>query len=439
MKTIKRSIVSLLLILGVSGTISAQEQQPLSLTLEKALEIALSENPTIKVADKEIEKQQYAKKEAWGYLIPTLDASGSYERNIKKMRMSFEGQTVTIGSDNTYNAGISASMPLFNMTLIKSVQLSEVNIQLALESARESKINLKNEVEKAFYQTLLTKDLYDVLQKSMNNAEENYTDVKNKYEQGLAAEYDLIRAEVQVSNLRPNLIEAKNNVRLSKFQLKLLMGLPIEEEIETVGNLVDYESEYELYTQLLDYNLNDNSSLKQLELQSQLLDKQLELQKTNYLPTLGLSFSYGYMTMSNDFKFSDYTWYPTSTVGLSLRIPIFSGFTRKHKSAQIKTSIEALRFQRQYAEDGLKIQVKNALINMQKAIEQLESNKTGIRSAEKAYTISQARYKSGMGTLLELNDSEIALTQARLNYNQSIYNYMVAKSDYDLLIGKEQF
>lgn len=437
MNTLKKCFFSLLIAFPISGSLHAQEQEALLLTLDDALKIAMSENPTVKIAEKNIEKQQYVKDEAWGNLMPTIDAVGTYERSIKKMKMSFEGQTVTIGTDNSYNGGISAAMPLINMTLIKSIQLSEINIRLALEASRESKINLKNEVEKAFYQVLLTKDVHNVLQKSMDNAEENYTDVKNKYDQGLVAEYDLIRAEVQVSNLKPNLIEAKNNVRLSEFQLKLLMGLSVEEKIETVGSLVDYESEYELYAQLLDYNLNENSSIKQLDIQDQLLNKQLEMQKTAYLPTLSLSFTYGYMTMSNDFRFNHYNWYPTSTMGLTLRIPIFSGFTRKHKVSQLKTDIEALRYQRQYAEDGLKIQAKNTLINMQQAIEQLESNKTGIRSAEKAYSISQARYKSGMGTLLELNDSEVALTQARLNYNQSIYNYMVAKSNYDLLIGKE--
>jgi len=437
MKTVKRSIFSLFLTVGFLGSLHAQDNQSLTLTLDKALEIALSKNPTIKIAGKEIERLEYAKKEAWGNFFPTIDAVGQYERNIKKMVMSFQGQTVVIGSNNTFNAGITASVPLFNMSLYKMTQLSELNIELALENSRGSRINMKNEVEKAFYLMLLTQDLYAVMQKSMNNAQESYEDVKNKYEQGLVAEFDLIRTEVQVSNLQPNLIEAENSVELAKFQLKLLTGIPLDENIIAEGSLVDYESEYVNFNDLYNYALDQNVTLKQLELQNQLLNKQLELQKASYLPSVGLSYNYMFMSMSDDLKISDYNWHKTSTLGLSVRMPIFSGFTRKHKTAQIKSNIEALKLQRDYAATGLNVQVKNALTNMQKATEQLESNKTGIRAAEKAYSIAQVRYKSGMGILLELNDADTALRQAQLNYNQSIYNYMTAKSNYDLLLGKE--
>lgn len=438
MNTLGKGTLFLFLILtGICGNSYVRAQEPISLTLERALEIAMSENPTIKIADRDIEKQEYAKKEAWGSLIPTLDGVGSYERSIKKMQMSFEGQTVTIGTDNTYNGGFAMGMPLFNMGLYKAVQLSDVNIKMALESARSSKLNLKNEVQKAYYMTLLAQDMYSVMKMSMENAQVSYKDAKNKYEQGLAAEYDLIRAEVRVSNIKPNLIDAENGVKMAELQLKLLMGIPLEESIKVQGTLVDYESEYQKFSSLYNYNLEENSSLKQLDIQSQLLNKQLQLQKASYLPTLSLSFNYMFMSMGNGSPFSDFNWNPTSALTLNLNVPIFNGFIRKNKVAQVRTDIEALRLQRDYTESGLKVQVKNSLITMQNAIEQLQSNKDGVRSAEKAFTIAQARYNSGMGTLLELNDSEIALTQAKLNYNQSIYNYMVAGSDYELLLGQD--
>ncbi|MCD7971408.1 MAG: TolC family protein [Candidatus Azobacteroides sp.] len=351
--------------------------------------------------------------------------------------MSFEGQTVVIGTDNSYNGGLSVAMPLFNMSLIRLTQLSEVNIKLALESSRESKLNLKNNVEKAYYTALFTRELYDIMKISMDLAEQTYIDAKNKYEQGLAAEYDMIRAEVQVSNLRPNLIEAENNIKIADFQVKLLLGLPLDIEVRPVGNLADYENEYQSFNELYGYALNQNSTLKQLDIQNELLSKQLDVQKAEYLPSLSLTYNYMYLAMNDNFRFSSYKWYPTSTLGLTLRVPIFSGFTRKNKASQIRASIAQLDYQREYTESGLQVQVKNALVDMQKTIEQLESNKVGIQSAQKAYTIAQVRYQSGMGTILEMNDSEVALRQARLNYNQSLYNYMLAKSDYDLLVGKE--
>jgi outer membrane protein TolC len=435
-KTAKKYLLLSMISVGIAGTLGAQTQQePLLLTLDKALEIAISENPTIKIAEKEIEKQQYAKKEAWGNLLPTVGLIGQYERNFKIPIYAIGEMTVKMGRNNTYNGGIQASLPL-SLGLLKAAQLSETGIELALESAQESKIKLKNEVEKAFFLALLTQDVYAVLQKSMENAENNYRDAKSKYEQGVAAEYDKIRADVQVSNLRPNLIDAENNVKLAEFQLKLLMGMPVTENVQAAGSLVDYESEYQSFNALYSYTLTNNSSLKQLDIQQQLLNKQLALQRTSYYPSLSLSWNYLYRSMNDDFKFKDYQWSPASTLGLSVNVPIFSGFTRKNKELQIKSSIESLTLQRDYVEDGLDLQIKAALLSMQKAIEQLESNKATINAAEKAYSISQARYKSGMGTLLELNDTEMAMRQAKLNYNQSIYNFISAKSDYNLLIGK---
>ncbi len=437
MNGLKNIILMFLVLSGIIGNLKAQEQTPISLTLEKALEIAMSENPTIKIADREIQKTKYSKKEIEGNLYPNISATAGYDRAIKIGVVNLGGQSFKMGSDNTYNAGLVMGMPLFNMELYKSIQLSEINIGMALESARASKLNLKNEVEKAYYAALFTEDVFSVMQKTMENAQRNYNDAKNRYEQGLAAEYDLITAEVRVSNIKPNLIGAENNIKMAYLQLKMLMGIALEENVEVSGNLMDYETKYENFESLYGYSLTDNSTLKQLEIQSQLLNKQLELQKASYLPTLNLSYNYLYRGMANGAPFSEFNWNPSSTLSFALNIPIFEGFIRKNKVAQIKTNIEELKFQRDYTESGLNVQVKNALINMQKAIEQLESNKSGVRSAEKALTIAQARYKSGLGTVLELNTSEIALTEAKLNYNQSIYSYMVAESDYELLIGKE--
>jgi outer membrane protein TolC len=438
MNTIGKGTFLLFLILaGICGNSYAQAQEPISLTLDKALEIAMSENPTIKIADRDIEKQKYSKKEVQGTLYPTIDATAGYDRSVKIGVVSIGGQSFSMGTDNTYNAGIVMGMPLFNMGLYKAIQLSDVTIKMALESARASKLSLKNEVQKAYYLSLLAQDIYSVMQMSMDNAQKSYRDAKNKYDQGLAAEYDLIRAEVRVSNIKPNLIDAENGIKMAELQLKMLLGMPLEERIKAVGNLVDYESEYESFGSLYAYNLDENTTLKQMDIQSQLLEKQLQVQKASYLPTLNMSFNYLYRSMGDGAPFSKFDWTPSSTLSFSLNVPIFNGFIRKNKVAQVRTDMEALRLQRDYTESGLNVQVKNSLIAMQNAIEQLESNKEGVRSAEKAFTIAQARYNSGMGTLLELNDSEIALTQARLNYNQSIYNYMAAKSDYELLLGQD--
>ena len=172
-------------------------------------------------------------------------------------------------------------------------------------------------------------------------------------------------------------------------------------------------------------NLNNNSDLKQLDLNADLLKKTLAVQRTNFMPTLAASFNYSYTSLNNDFKMSHYKWFPYSTVGLSLSIPLFkaSNFT---KVKQTKIQMQQLAENRINVYRQLTMQATSYLDNMAASTEQVVSNKEGIVQAE------------GKGTILELNDSEVALTQAQLTYNQSIYDYLVAKADLDQVLGREE-
>jgi outer membrane protein len=168
-----------------------------------------------------------------------------------------------------------------------------------------------------------------------------------------------------------------------------------------------------------------------------LLKKTLAVQRTNFMPTLAASFNYSYTSLNNDFKMSHYKWFPYSTVGLSLSIPLFkaSNFT---KVKQTKIQMQQLAENRTNVYRQLTMQATSYLDNMAASTEQVVSNKEGIVQAEKGRLIAQKRYEVGKGTILELNDSEVALTQAQLTYNQSIYDYLVAKADLDQVLGREE-
>lgn len=426
----------------VVGCLQAQEvKDTLELTLGKALEIALSENPTMKVAGQEIQLKKEAKKEAYGGLFPEVAVTGSYSRTLKKqtMVMDFggESQTIQVGSDNSYQAGLNISLPVFAPGLYKSINLTQADVDLAVEKARSSKLDLVNQVTKAYYQLLLAQDSYDVLQQSYAQAEATFNVVKAKYEQGAVSEYDKIRADVQVRSLKPSVVSARNGVNLAKLQLQVLMGMNTDIAIAIDGNLKDYEMTM-FETQLRDrqLNLNNNSDLKQLDLNADLLKKSLDVQRTNFLPTLSASFNYSYTSLNNDFKMAHYKWFPYSTAGLSLSIPLFkaSNFT---KVKQTKIQMMQLSETRVNTQRQLTMQATSYLDNMAASTEQVVSNKEGIVEAEKGQLIAQKRYEVGKGTILEVNDSEVALTQARLVYNQSIYDYLVAKTDLEKVLGSE--
>ena len=440
--------------------LSIQAQDTLRIDLAQALEIALSENPTIKVANQEIEKKRYAHKGTLASLFPQISYSADYSRTLKKqvMYMDFDmgdmgglGGEATegisqadmdkgfeVGRSNNWSTGINASMPLINASLWKSLRISATDVELAVEQARSSKLSMINQVKKGFYAVLLAHDSYVVFKQSYDNAMENYLDIKRKYEQGTVAEYDLIRADVTVKNTEPNLLQAENALVLAKWQLKALLGMDLEMPIDCEGALGDYRELLFADYMATDTTLAANTDLRQLDLQKQQLRHTLTMQKLDFLPTLSLSGLYQWSAMNNDFKFKNYRWNPYSMIGLSLSIPIFTGGSRYMKLKQTEISLKQLDWQRDDTQRNLRLAVKQQLDNMSTCVKRFDAASKGIDQAERGYRIAQKRYDTGAGTWLEMNDAELALTQARLNFNQAIYDYMVAKTDLEKTLGNEE-
>jgi outer membrane protein TolC len=421
--------------------VNRSSSDKLHVNLEQAIQIALSDNPTIIVAGQAVEVKKAAGKEAAFGLLPSADLNATYNRTLKKqtMVMDFNGESTTIqvGTDNSYNGGITVSLPIFAPTLYRSIHLTQTDIELAVEQARASDLDMVNQVTKAYYQLLLTQDSYEVLQKSFAQAEANFQIVNEKFKLGSVSEYDKIRADVQVRSLKPSVVSARNGVNLAKLQLKVLMGLDDETDLEIEGNLKNYEHELsERQMNELELNLVANSDLKQLDLNAEMLEKNLRLQKANFLPTIGASYSYMYTSQNNDFAIGHYKWFPYSYVALNVSIPLFKG-SNFPKVRQAKIQIEQLRETRLNTERMLYMQMNSYLDNMSASSEQVLSNKESVLQAEKGRMIAQKRYDVGKGTILELNDSEVALTQAQLTYNQSIYDYLTAKADLEKVLGRE--
>jgi outer membrane protein TolC len=467
--------------------VKAQENKAsLELNLEKAIQIALSENPTVKVADLEVEKKKYAKKSSESSLYPQIDAVGQYSRTLKKQVMYMDGafdiaammtplingidqtfaehandytsgplgdlyqniakntppptdgnEGITVGRDNNWQGGFTLSWPVVVPTLWKSLEISGLDIELAVESARSSKINMVNSVRKTFYGSLLAKEALNVLQESYNNAILNYEHINQKFKQGVVSEFDLVRADVNAKNIKPNVIQAQNAYNLATLSLKALIGIDMEQEIAIEGSLLDYEKGLYAEVLRLDTSLVNNSDLKKFDIQQEQLQKSLELYKRQYLPTIAVTGNYMYMSMNNDFRFGDYKWNPYSTVGLSISIPIFDGLKKSNDIRQTKVSLEQMKWQREDIARNLKLAVNNNINNMTNYVEQVISTRDVVAQAQKGYEISKKLYDTGMGTLLDLNTAQLGLTQASLAYAQAIYSFLESKADLDKTLGIE--
>jgi outer membrane protein TolC len=290
---------------------------------------------------------------------------------------------------------------------------------------------------KAFYQALLAQDSYAVLEKSFKQSEENFRIVNAKYEQGRVSEFDKISAEVQMRNLQPSVISARNGVELSKLQLLVLMNIEPETEFTLQGSLNDYEEI--VFAGILTNETNsleNNSSLAQMDMNVKMLQQNLSLNKQSFAPTIGLQFNDMYTCMADDYKFKDYEWNPYSNVSLSVSIPVFK---YKNFSTLKKTNIQIsqLMQNRDYTARQLAMQQQSYLNSMNASAEQVSSNKEAIIQAQKGRDIAEKLYEVGRGTVLELNSAEVALTQAKLTYTQAIYDYLTAKADLEKLQGKD--
>lgn len=426
-------------------TVCAQDagtDNVLRVSLDDALRIALSDNPTIKIAQQQIEVKKVSNKEAWQALLPTADFGGTVQYTLLAPMISlgdFGKHKMGIDNTSTWSGQFQVSLPLFAPTIYATMNLTKSDLENAMEQSRSSKLDLVNQVTKAYYQVMLAQDGYDALFSSFEQARENFYMVSKLYELGGTSEYDKISAEVQVRSLSPTLIQARNAVAMAKLQLLVLMGVDPETEIEVEGAIKDYEDR--IYAEVMEldsyYSLEDNSNMRQLKLNETMLNQTLRIQKMNFLPTLALSGNYSLNSLQNkDWNIGQYEWAKSSSVILSVSIPIFKAgnFTKLRST---KLQISQLSESIDYTERQLGLQVKNYVDNMRASAEQAASNNEAIRQAEKGREIAGKRYETGKGTILELNNSEVALTQAKLTYSQSIYNYLAAKADLDKVLGRE--
>ena len=489
-------LLVLLLPLAAQAQFNSKERPAgdttLVLTLDDALKIALSENVSVKVADMEVQRNEYARKGAYGALFPQISASGMYSYAIQKQKVFFgsdddsEGSSgggggmasmfmsafepimyyiqqlyavtgtpfvpyiapaqeettssssdpIEMGRRNQVTFGISAAMPLVNVQLWESLRLTGDQVELAVEQARESRLGTVTSVKQAFFSVLMAKASYDVYNAVYENAVENFKLTQMRYNAQKASEMDLARAQSSVAAAVPNLYNAENSISLALWQLKAVMGVDLDMDIDVAGALEDYASHmfYDI-NEGQEASLDRNSQMRQLATQAEMLAKQIRMQQYAYLPSLSMQVSYNYYTQSDKFNLSQWKWLPSSTLVFSLSIPIFSGGQRYHAVKQARVQAAELDLQRVNAERQLRIGIRQSLSTMETSMRSYDSAKEALKSAEKAYDIATKSYQVGRSTLTDLNNTELTLTQTKLQALQAVYNFVNAKAGLEQTLG----
>jgi outer membrane protein len=449
MKLCYHTVFFLLLLLTLSPLVAragdSTRVQPLIVTLDSAIAMALEQNRDVLIADQERHKADAQVGEARSGALPQFYINGSYSRYFLKQVLFLppnsminptdKEQALEIGSDNAYIGTVQLSQVLFSRKLGAAMNIAEAYHDYSEQGYKSSKQDVALQVKKAFYTVLLTQKLVEANRQGLDVVKANFENVRSQFRHGTAAEFDLLRAEVQLANTEPLLTSAENNLLLAGNALKSLLSISLETNMRVEGTFafaeLDSASVHEAQTNAM----AANPLLAQLSLQETMLDENISIEKANYWPTLGLVGNYQWMTQANTFKFNNYFWAKMLSVGISIQWSIFDGFRTAARVEEASVDKMKIHYARLKAEEGMKIQIQAAELKMAEAKKRIAGQEKNIQQAEKAVHIAQTRYKSGVGTQLELLDTQVAMTRAQTVYAQAIYDYLVARAEWQYAVG----
>lgn len=456
----KSPLIALCLTLAMLlATAPAESQQdpPQRLSLQDAVRLAMKRNPDLTSARLEVKRSDARVLEAWGNALPTVDLSGQYVHMIDKPVTFFPdvflysfmkaidsttpkptGQLVPVSFAPGFSASATLNVRqiLFNGAVFIGVGAANIYSRLARDLYQAKQVETVTKVRKAYYGALLAHEALDLMRSSLQNAEGNLRNVRVMLKQGIVSEYDELRASVGVENVRPMVIQSETNFNLSLDNLRNTIGVTNKEEFVLTDSLAFQSIDDEILRRAETLVLELNPGLSAVKRQIELNGAVVNAERSNYLPTIAAFGSYQYQAAKNEFNFSMNDFYKGSNVGLSLSLSLFQGFQTYARVEQAQLEERKSEEQRVSLERTLQTGLHSILGNLQQARKRVEAQGKTVEMAERGYKIVTTRFLNNAATQLEVNDAQLALTQARVNRVQAIYDYLVASADLDHLIGR---
>ncbi len=412
------------------------------LNIDDAIKTALNNSFDAKTAKLSTQKAEAAVDEAFGNALPSLSISGQYTRNLQSpvffMPNFFQNKmnetiAVKIGSDNAFQAAASVTQILFNSAVFTAVGTSKIYADASRDQRAGTFSKTIASVKKAFYGVLLAKEFSEAIQTSFKNANDNLKSVKALFDEGMIAEYDKIRAEVGVENIRPMMLQADAALANARNGLKMVLGVDMKDSIEVIGELAPPKDDIEIdENKALSTLTESNFDLQSLEKLKRVNQDIVSMRRSEYYPTIALFGNYVYQGQSNTF---DFQTAKSSAVGINLSLSLFQGFQSNARVQQAQIDYETTDVRAKQLEEGLKMQLKNTLLQLKIAKSKMEAQSKTVSQAERGYEIALIRYKEGIGSQMEINDADNALVQSKVNKAQSVYEYISSLADYENLLG----
>ncbi|MGD8319710.1 MAG: TolC family protein [Gemmatimonadota bacterium] len=473
----KRAITvaaAVLLALALATVEGLCGQEAPRLTLEEAVRTALAQNRDVQLAREALDEADEQVSEAWSNVYPSVDWNASYTRNVSPT-VNFlpaaifdptagpdEYIGVQFGADNQWNSTISLEQPLFSAAAFIGVGAAGRYKNLQKEMVRGVSQNVVTRVRMAYYQLLLQQEQLRLTRNSVRRVRESLDETRSLNKAGLASDYDVLRLQVELANLEPNLRRSENAVHQAQRQLQLELALPEDQAVTVEGslasmNLDDLSANEQANRQVLAFTgfggmevteVNRavgmaerlRSDLRQLELTQSLRKTEMRLEQVEYLPRITFFGTYLISAQDNGspsfFGRGDGQRAYGRNIGIRVSLPLFQGFKRDARIDQKRAALRQAETQTRLAQDQARNQVKNLVEQADEALLRARGQKLAVDQAQRGFEIASAQYREGLSSQLELTDAEVALRQSEFNYAQAVYDFLVARARLDEATGQ---
>jgi outer membrane protein len=419
----------LIFITGIAAT------DTLELSVYQAIDYALQNNPEIEQLTLDTGTAQAMVDEARSAFYPSISASGYYAYVSDVAVFELDSILIPMGQHENYNYQVSLQQVLFTWgKTYNAYKISGLGKDIAQLDLVRKKQEVRYSVSDAFYGILILKEMVNLSRESLVQLERHAKSVETRYKAGLVPQFELLRAQVQVANLKPQLIKAENGLKLAQEGFKMLLGFPLQQEFKLTGELQMVEEEFDI-DDLTTAALGNRVELKNLNKYSRITELGKSIAARANLPSLVAGATYA---RTKPFGFGGDDWGTNITFNIGFDFPIFTGFRNLAQYKQATLQVKGAQLALENLEKGIVLEVRQAFYNFQAAKQSIAAAQDNVTQAEKTYEIIDIRYRNGLATNLEFMDVQLAAMQARTNYLSALKNYYTAKAEIKKAIGKEE-
>jgi outer membrane protein TolC len=371
---------------------------------------------------------------AYGVLVQEGVKNGSDQPIVAPNDFGFV--EVQFGTKYTASAGVDFSQLLFDGQVFVGLQARSTAIKFASKTAEVTQEQIKANVYKIYYQVLAGRQQLSTIDANITRFEQLLDDTKEIFKNGFAEKLDVSKAEVSLTNLRTEKLRVENTLESAMIGLKLLIGMPVNNQLVLTDTLPeDIYSEEVLDTR---FTYNERPEYEQLSLSRKLNEYNVRRYKLSYLPTVSLSSSYYQIAQRNQFNFfkAGEPWFPSSSVGVRINVPIFDGLAKAARVRTARLQLEQANNNLQNLELSIDREIAEARLGIRTAAAAMEYQKKNMQLAEEVYNQTKLKYEQGLGSNLEITNSQAELTTAQNNYYSALYDAIIARVDFLRATGK---